>query len=211
MRKLTISLCALLAAGVCSAQQWELGVAGGVGVFKNGKITSDAGTADAGFKTGPAISVFANQTLYRHLAGQIRYTFQFDDLRIASGGQEATFKGQTHSVHYDLMLLGAKPEAHVRPYVLVGGGARIYCGTGTEQETQNLIEFAALTHTRQTKPLITFGGGLKAKLGRRSFVYIEVRDYLTQFPKDVIAPVPPAKASNWIHTITPQIGLSFTF
>jgi hypothetical protein len=211
MRSLTISLFALLAAAACSAQQWELGFAGGVGVFKNGTITSDAGTADAGFKVGPAISAFATQNMYRHMAGQIRYTFQFDDMRLASGGTEVTFKAQSHAIHYDLLFLGGSPDAHVRPYVLAGGGVKMYRGTGKEQETQDLLQFAALTRTQQTMPLITFGGGVKARLGKRAFVYIEARDYLTPFPKDVIAPVPPSKASGWIHDFTPMIGLSFSF
>ncbi|HVX66233.1 MAG TPA: hypothetical protein VHA11_06520 [Bryobacteraceae bacterium] len=211
MRLLTVSMFALLAAGACSAQQWELGVAGGIGVFRNGTITSPTGTADAGFKQGAAISAFATQNMYRHMAGQIRYTFQFDDMQLSSGGTEVKFKAQSHAIHYDLMFLAGSPEAAVRPYVLVGGGAKIYRGTGKEQETQELMEFAALSRVQQTVPLATFGGGVKARLGRRGFLYVEARDYLTPFPKDVIAPVPPSKASGWIHDFTPMVGLSFTF
>ena len=211
MRLLTISLFALLAAGTCSAEQWELGVAGGVGIFKNGTIKSDTGTADAGFKNGPAVSAFAIQHMYRHLSGQIRYTFQFDDMRLSSGGSEATFKAQSHAIHYDLMFMGGRASSSLRPYILAGGGVKMYRGTGKEQETQNLIEFAALTHTQQILPLITFGAGFRVKLGGKSAIYLEARDYLTPFPKDVIAPVPPSKASGWIHDFTPVIGLSFGF
>jgi len=202
---------ALLAATVCYGQDWELGVAGGVGIYRNASITSGSLSGDAGFKTGPAISAFATQNMYKHMSGQIRYTFQFDDLRIASNGQEATFKGRSHAVHYDLMFLAGSPESPLRPYVLVGGGAKVYQGTGKEQETQTLSELAALTRTWQTKPLITFGGGFKARLGRRGYLYAEARDYLTQFPSDVIAPIPPAKVSGWIHDFVPMIGLSFSF
>jgi transketolase C-terminal domain/subunit len=211
MRLLTVSLLALLAAGACSAQQREFGFAGGVGVFKNGTVTSATGTADAGFKPGAAMSAFFTQNMYHHVSGQIRYTFQFDDMRLSSGGTEATFKAQSHAIHYDLQFLGGSPEAPVRPYLLAGGGVKIYRGTGQEREMQDLIEYAALTRVQQTVPLVTFGGGVKFSVGRRAFLYVEARDYLTPFPKNVIAPVPPSRAGGWIHDFTPMIGLSFTF
>lgn len=211
MRTFKISFFALLAATVGCAQQWELGAGGGVSIYKNASITSGSLSGDAGFKPAPAISVFATQNMYKHMSGQIRYDLQFNDLCIASGGQEATFKGQSHAVHYDLMFLAGSPESPLRPYVLVGGGAKVYRGTGKEQETQTLGELAVLTHTQQTKALITFGGGFKAKLGRRAYVYAEARDFLTQFPNDVIAPIPPAKVSGWIHDFVPMVGLSFSF
>ena len=61
MRTTKICLFALLAATAGYAQDWELGVAGGVGIYKNASITSGSLSGDAGFKTGPAISAFATQ------------------------------------------------------------------------------------------------------------------------------------------------------
>ncbi len=211
MKSLNTCVLALLGAAVCFGQQWEIGASGGIGVHTNSSLTSENGKADVGFKVGPAFSGFVTQTMYQHLSGQIRYTFQFDDLKVASGGKEATFKGQSHSIHYDLLFLAGSPESVVRPYVLGGAGVKIYRGTGKEQESQELGQFAALTHTQQAKPLVTFGGGFKAKVGARGFVYVEVRDYLTPFPSNVIAPMPPAKVSGWIHDFVPMIGLSFAF
>ncbi len=211
MKSISICLFALAAGTACLAQDWELGVSGGVGVYTKSTIKAEAGDVNAGFKTGPAFSAFLTQNLYNHISGQIRYTFQFNELQAKSGGTEATFTGQSHAVHYDLMFLAGDPDAPVRPYVLAGGGMKIYRGTGKEQETQELIDIVALTRTQQVKPLVTFGGGIKAKVGQRGFVYAEVRDYLTPFPENVIAPVPPAKVSGWVHDFVPMIGLSFSF
>jgi hypothetical protein len=76
---------------------------------------------------------------------------------------------------------------------------------------QDLIQYAALTHTEQVEPLVTFGGGVKVKVGRRTFLYVEGRDYLTPFPTKVVAPVPPSKLGGWLHDFVPMVGLSFSF
>ncbi len=211
MKLLSISLFALVLTGTSFAQQWELGGAAGVGIYVKNSVTGNTQSADAGFKTGPAFSGFVVQNLYKHLAGQIRYTFQLDELQVSSGGTKATFSGQTHAVHYDLMWLAGEQDAKVRPYVLGGGGMKIYRGTGTETESQPLGEFAVLTRTQQVEPLITFGGGVRVKLGDRGALYLEARDYLTPFPKDVVAAVPPSKINGWVHDFVPMVSVSFGF
>ncbi len=196
---------------MCFAQQWEVGAAGGFGIYKNATVTSDGQSGTAGFSNGAAVSAFATQDLYKHVGGEIRYTFQFDDLMVSSGGTKATFSGQTHAIHYDLLYKPVSREAQVQPYLAAGAGIKVYRGTGTPQVSQDLGYLAALTHTQQIEPLATFGAGVKVKIGRRNYIYAEVRDYLTPFPEDVVAPVPPSKLSGWVHDIVPMLGLSFAF
>lgn len=211
MRILAAGCFALALSAGCLAQQFEIGATGGLGVYKNVTVTHDSQSAKAGFKPGPVVGAFVSQDLYEHLAGEFRYTFQFDSLKVSSGGAETTFRGQTHAVHYDLLLLAGKREAPMRPFVAAGGGIKVYRGTGPQHAEQPLGQFAALTHTQEVKGLITFGGGVRMKLGARTFLYAEALDYLTPFPSQVVAPVPPSRLSGWLHDFVPMLSLSFRF
>ena len=211
MRLFAVCSFAFVFAGGCLAQHWELGGAGGFGVYKDVTISRDSAKANAGFKSGPAFGAFAGQDLYEHLGGQLRYTFQFNDLKVSSGGTEATFSGQSHAIHYDLLFVAGSRESKIRPFLAGGGGIKVYRGTGTEHATQPLIQFAALTRTQEIKPLISFGGGVKIRVAKRGFLYLEARDYLTPFPTQVVAPVPPSKLSGWLHDFAPMLSLSVGF
>jgi len=210
MKRLASSLFVFaLAAG--SAEQFDVGVTGGVGIYHNATITRDSDSGTAGFKTGPILGAFITHNLYKHLAGQIRYEYQFDDLKVAAAGSEATFTGAAHAIHYDLLVLGGDENSALRPYLAGGGGVKVYRGTGTEHATQTLGQWAALTKTQEWKPLATFGGGLRVKAGHRAHFYVEVRDYLTPFPTQVVAPVPPSKIKGWLHDFVPLAGVSIGF
>ena len=211
MRKHTVCLLTLALGGTCLAQQWEVGAAGGLEIYKNLTVTRGSLDATAGFKPGVAASVFAAQNLYQHLGGEFRYTIGLGDMKVSSGGTEATFAAQTHAVHYDLLFYGTRREAKVRPFVAAGGGVKVYRGTGKEQESQPLGQFALLTKTQQVEGLITVGGGVKLQVGRRSFVYIEARDYITRTPKNVIAPFTGSSISGWMHGYLPMLGVSIGF
>jgi hypothetical protein len=202
----------LALAGACLAQEWELGAGGGLAVYKNATVKRGSESADAGFKPGPVFSAFAAQNLNDWIGGEIRYTFHFSDLKVSAGGQEAVFSGQSHAFHYDVLFYGAGRAARVRPFVLVGGGGKLYRGTGKETaEAPVNAQFALLTRTSEIKGLLVAGGGVRVEVGRNTFLRLEVRDYITPAPKDVIAAVPGAKLSGWIHGFTPMLSLSFGF
>jgi hypothetical protein len=211
MRLLAVGWFALAASAACLAQQFEIGATGGVGVYKNVTVTHAGQNGSAGFKPGVAFGVFAAQDLYEHLGGELRYMFQFDDLKVSSGGTEETFSGQSHAIHYNLQLMAGHRESPVRPYASAGGGVKVYRGTGAQHAEQPLGQFAALTHTQEIKGLITFGGGVRVKVGKRTFLYAEALDYLTPFPTQVVAPVPPSKLSGWLHDFVPMLSLSIRF
>lgn len=214
MRSLTVFLFTVAFGGACLAQKWELGAGGGVGVHKNLTVTLGSQNADAGFKPGPAFSAFVSQDLYEHLGGQFRYTFQMNDMKLSSGGAETTFGAVSHAIHYDLMLMGGGREAKTRPYLAGGGGVKVYVGTGAERVTQPLQDFALLTKTKDVRGLISVGGGVKVKVGRRTFLYLDARDYITPRPEKVIAPntITGAKlGGGWVHDFVPMLSLSFTF
>jgi len=193
------------------AQKWELGAGGGGSFYKSQTVTNGPANGSAGFSNGFVATAILGQNLYRHLSGEIRYTYGRNDLKLASGGAKATFAGQSHALCYEFLVHSAPVAAKVRPYVAAGGGFKMYQGTGTETAYQNLSNLALLTKTQEWKGLLTFGGGVKVQVSRRALLRVEFRDYITQFPKEVIAPSPGAKLSGWLHDFIPMVGITFRF
>jgi len=202
----------LAMSGACWAQQYEIGGATGGGFVRGVPLTGAAGAATAGFRTGPAFGAVVGHSLYRWVSGEVRYSFLKSDLKLNAGGADATFSGMAHAIHYDLLL--HPPRAHrraVQPFAAVGGGMKLYRGTGTETAWQPLNGYAYLTRTQEVKPLVSAGGGVKVPLGERLILRVEVRDYITPFPAKVIAPAGGAKASGWLHQVVPMVGISYVF
>jgi hypothetical protein len=149
--------------------------------------------------------------LYPRLSGELRYTYLQSDLKVSSGGSEAAFGGAAHAIHYDLLWHFGKREGIVQPFVAVGGGMKLYQGTGAEQAYQPLNQFAYLTHTQQVEPMISAGGGVRIALKPNMYLRAEFRDYLTPFPGHVIAAAPDEHINGWVHDFVPLVGISYTF
>jgi|HubBroStandDraft_1064217.scaffolds.fasta_scaffold123017_2 hypothetical protein len=211
--RLTIRLAILLGIGTlaCLAQMWEIGGAGGLGVPTGLNAMGAAGTATAGFQPGMAASFVVGQNLYPRLTGELRYTYLQDDLKLSSGGTEATFGAAAHAVHYDLLWHFGKGEGKVQPFVAAGGGMKLYEGTGAAQAYQPLNQFAYFTHTEQLEPMISAGAGVRIALKPNVILRVEFRDYLTPFPGHVIAAAPGVHISGWVHDFVPLVGISYLF
>ena len=204
----------LIALGICAvaaAQQYEIGGAGGTGFLNHANVTNAVGSGTAGFTNGGSFGGFLGHTMYPRLSGELHYTYRMSDLRVSSAGQTATFKGMAHAVHYDLLFYPTKRRMAAQPFVAVGGGMKIFRGTGQEAAYQPLSSFALLTRTFQVQPLATVGGGVKYRIGKRAYLRTEFRDYITPFPKKVVAPAPGAKIGTLLHDIVPLVGLSIEF
>ena len=193
------------------AQGWEAGLGGGASFYTEQSVSNPSGEAKAGLDMGYTVSGWIGHNLYEYMGGEIHYSFQQNDLRLSSSGSKATFGGRSHAVHYDFLYHTSPVDSKVRPFFAVGGGYKRYSGTGTEAPTQVLQEFAILSKTSEWKPMLTFAGGVKVKFESGLSLRLEFRDYLTQFPTKVIAPVPGADVGGWLHNFVPSIGISFTF
>jgi hypothetical protein len=195
----------------CFAQKWEVGGVTGGGFTSGVTVSNGIGTADAGFGNGLAFGAVLGQNLYPRISGELRYTYHFNDLQLSSAGQSASFKGVTHSMHYDIVVHGRTRRSRVQPFGAAGGGVRVFRGVGTESAYQPLSGFALLTKTQQWSPMLTFGGGIKCAIAPRVLLRIEVRDYFSRFPTTVIAPAPGARLSGWLHDLVPLAGVTFVF
>jgi len=191
------------------AQKWEVGGGAG-GSFYTAKSVTRAGlSADAKFDSGWGATGYVGQNLNRVVGGEIRYSFLKNDAKLVSGSQQATFGANAHAIHYDVLLHATKPGSAVRPFVAIGGGVKLYQGTGKEVVAQPLGNLAFLTKTTEIKPMITFGAGVKLNVSKRVGFRVEVKDYFSQFPKEVIAPASGSKLSgDWIHNFVAMVSIS---
>ena len=207
---LAVALVALTAAAR-GQPNWYMGAVAGYAVAPATTATHGADKADTGFKPGATLGVVGGQDLYEHVSGEFRYLFRFSDLKVAQGGTEVRFAGRAHLFHYDLLVQARGRSAPVRPYLAVGVGLKLYQGTDEEAAFQPLSRFAILTRTRQVVAMVSLGGGVRIRIGERSWLRWELRDCLTPFPKNVIAPGRGAKISGWVHDLVPMasIGVSF--
>src|SRR5438445_3280252 len=203
----------LLGAGLpaCWAQKWELGVLGGGGFYNTASVTSPAGQGDVGFKNAVAAGAFVGNNIGKRFGGELRYEYLPGDLKVSSGGTEATFTGEAHAIHYDVLFHLAPPDMKVRPFIAGGGGVKVYRGTAAATVTQPLQGLALLTNTHETKGLGSVGAGIKAAAGRRVLVRLEVHDFITAFPRKVIAEAPGVILSGILHDIVLMGGIALTF
>jgi hypothetical protein len=186
-------------------------VLGGGGFYNSASVTSPTGSGDAGIKNGVAVGAFVGSDMYKHLGGELRYEFMPGDLRVSSNGSEATFTGLAHAFHYDFLYNFTPQGSRIRPFVSAGGGVKLYQGTGRATVTQPLSGLALLTNTHEVKGLGVFGGGVKVQISSHFTLRFEVQDFLTPFPRQVIAPAPGAKISGLLNDIVVLAGLGLTF
>ena len=119
------------------------------------------------------------------------------------------FGAETHTINYDFLLHFKPSDAKVRPFVSAGAGIKFYRGTGTEAVTQPLSQYALLTKASDLTGVVSVGGGVKIKLGKNAWLRLDVHDYMSPFPKQVITPNVGANVEGWLHDIVPMVAISF--
>jgi hypothetical protein len=197
------------AAASCFGQQWEFGGMGGGGFLSNVNVSGPAGSATAGFQTGGAVGGFFGQNLYPHWSGEVRYMYLQNDLHIESNGTNATFNGNAQVLHYDVLYHTNKKGSKMQAFVALGGGMKIFRGTGTEEAYQPNYQFGYMTKAQQLKPMGDVGAGVRFELRPGLYVRTEFRDYVTAFPTQIIAPAPGVKYGKILNDIVPTVSLSY--
>ena len=202
----------MLGAGAagCLAQQWEFGGTAGAGFLNTVSVTSPLAAATAGFQTGAAFGGYFGQNLYPHLSGEVHYEFLQSNLKLASGGDTVSFTGVSHVVNYDLLLHTNRPS-RTQFFVAVGGGLKLFDGTGSEQAYQPLSQYGYFTKTSSLKPMGDFGAGLRYALTAHVSVRAEFRDYITAFPTQVLTPAPGAKYGSLLHDLVPMVSIGYQY
>jgi hypothetical protein len=208
----SITFLTLLAmAPAALAQKWEVGVAGGGSFYTSQTFKNAISNADASLSNGLAASAWLGNNSNGVISGELRYDYEHTNLKLSSGGTNVSFGAMTNAIHYDLVLHFAPSESHIRPFVAAGAGVKLFSGTGKEQEFQPLSNIALLTKTSEVKPLVSVGGGVKVSLTPAVQLRLEAHDFLTPFPKSVIAPAQGSTIGGWLQDFVVMAGLSFTF
>jgi hypothetical protein len=192
------------------AQTLEFGVVGGGAFLPGVPVAGAPSSVSAGFQPGIVAGAAFTQNLYSHLSGEIIYLYEQRNLQLSSGSESATFAGRAHVLAYEILYRFHPLNTRVRPYLALGGGMKIFEGTGAEAAYQPLMQYAYLTQTRQLKPVLTFGGGLKVALRGRMSARIDLRDQFTSFPTNVISPAPGMAISSWLHDFVTTVGLEWS-
>jgi hypothetical protein len=191
------------------AQKWEVGVGAGGGFYTSQDVTLGSTSAAAKLKTNVAGSVWVGQNLTDRWGGELRYSYQPGDLQLKQNSNEASFGAETHTINYNFLWHARPSEAAVRPFLSGGAGIKFYRGTGTETETQNLSQYALLTKANDLTAVVSVGGGVKVRLGTHAWLRLDVHDYMSPFPKQVITPNAGATVGGWLHDIVPMVAVSF--
>ncbi len=194
------------------AQKWEVG--GGVGgsFFTSDAVTNSGVSGSASLSDGMAASFWVGNKTSNILSGELRYDFEKSGLKLSSGGTTVNFGGDTQAIHYDFLLNFTPSEgSRIRPFVAGGAGIKMFQGTGKEMVYQPLENLALLSKTSQVEPLVSVGGGVKFLLSSNVALRVEAHDYLTPFPKNVIAPAAGSKLGGWLQDFVAMVGLSFSF
>jgi opacity protein-like surface antigen len=199
----------LFAIWAAQAQTLEIGVVGGGGFLPGVPVAGAPSSVSAGFQSGPALGAVFTQNMYSRVSGEITYLYEQSNLRLSSGADSASFAGRAHVLEYEILYHLHPPSARVRPYFAVGGGMKIFQGTGAEAAYQVLMQYAYLTRTNELKPMLTFGGGVKIALRGRMAARLDLRDQLTTFPTKVISPAPGMAINSWLHGFVPTVGLEW--
>ena len=193
------------------AQNWEVGASGGYGLPRDLAVSGQAVTGSTGFKPGYAFGGLLGNDVGRFVGGEIRYTYRKGDLKVSSGSLEATAAGQSHALHYDVLIHATPRRAAVRPFFAVGAGVKLFRGSGAESAFQPLSNLVVLTHTTQAEPLISAGGGVKIAAGKRVLLRLDVRDYATPAPDNLLASPVAGRVKGWMHDFVFMFGVSATF
>jgi hypothetical protein len=191
--------------------QLELGVVGGAGLLNSVSASGAPGSAKAGFAPGLVAGVYAGERFYHsnNFSGEVRYEFMQSDLRLSAAGQSAQFSGVSHAIHYDSLYRANREGSRMQFFGALGGGVKIFSGTGTEAAYQPLSQFGYFTKTSMVKPMVTGGAGVIFTLASKLLLRAEVRDFITGYPTSVLTPAPGVKFGSLLNEIVPMVSLVY--
>ncbi|MEP6962258.1 MAG: outer membrane beta-barrel protein [Acidobacteriota bacterium] len=200
----------LALAPMALAQKWEFGGGGGGAFNMSNDVKRPTETATAKIQPGFSAGAWLSNNTNKRWGGEIRYAYQNGELQLKLNSAKATFSGESHAMHYDFLWHASDVDSPVRAYVAFGGGIKVYRGTGEEQLVQPLSRFALLTKTQEVKGMGSVGVGVKVKLSSSWQLRLDVHDYITPYPKEVITPNLGSEIKGWVQNIVPMFGISWT-
>jgi len=200
-----------MVAAAASAQTWEIGAAVGNGAYRDRTISTSSASAQAGMGNAIAPSLVVCDDMYEHVSGEFRYLYQGGQPFVSQGTVKGTMAGKSHTFVYDGLVQVFGRQRRIRPYLAIGAGVKGYVTPGPAPSPEPFPKVAALLGKSQWTLVGSVGAGVKVKVQEHIVLRFDLRDYLTQFPKQQIAPASGASVSGLLQQITPMAGVSFVF
>ena len=212
MKVLRFSTLLLAAAGIAGAQQWEFGATTGFGFSPSVGASGPLGTtASSGFQAGPIVGVYVAHDSNKYFGGEIRYAAMENDLQFTAGGSLFNVEALSHALHYDLVLHTPDRDSKRQLFVAAGGGMRIFRSEGSPSVSAQAGPYGSFPQSQVVKPMASVGGGVKFVLTHRLLLRTEVRDYITAFPTELVAPASGVKFGSVLHRVVPMVGVSYVY
>ncbi len=187
---LVIALAASVA--VASAQSGEISLSGGVSRFGGVNIGSLTGAASDAVKEKDGFRLAARLTINSrsHMGHEFGYAYNRGGLSIPS---QSDVSVPLHQAFYDFLLYATPEGSKIRPFVCGGVGFSSFFPPGTSVSYGN----------QTTKFGPNYGGGLKVKVAPMFGIRLDVRQYATPKPFDLV------NQSGWMRQTEISAGVSF--
>ena len=90
---------------VAWAQPWELGADIGYGVYRDGTIFSDVGTAQAGILNRFAAGIVLGDEFSKYVSAEFQYLYQDGHPYLQFAGVRTDIQGNSEALTYNLQLI----------------------------------------------------------------------------------------------------------
>jgi len=201
----------ILFATVATAQPYELGADIGYGIYRDGTIFSDAGTAKAGILNRFAAGIVLGYEFSNYVSAEFQYLYHDGHPYLNFAGVRTDIQGNSDALTYNLLFHFKTREHRWRPFVEGGAGGKEYVIAGPAPYPQPIPQIASLTTNDVWKVVFSAGGGVKLRVVKQMEMRAEFRDYLTTFPRQEIVPAPHNTARGIFEQFTPLFGVSYIF
>lgn len=204
-------LAVILFVTAACAQPWELGADIGYGIYRDGTIFSDSGTAQAGILNRFAAGIVLGDEFSKYVSAEIQYLYHDGHPYLDFAGVRTDIQGNSDALTYNLLFHFKTREHRWRPFLEGGAGGKEYVVAGPAPYPQPIPQIASLTTNDVWKAVFSAGGGIKLRVLKQMEMRVEFRDYLTTFPRQEIVPAPHNTARGIFEQFTPLFGVAYIF
>jgi opacity protein-like surface antigen len=204
-------LVVVLLPGAAFGQPYEIGANVGYGFYRSGTIYSDSGTAQAGIRNRFAAGILLGDEFSNYVSAEFRYLYHDGHPYLQAPGVKSDIQGQSDALTGELLFHFKPRERRLRPFLSGGSGAKEYIIAGPEPFPQPIPQIASLTANDVWKVVFSVGGGVKFRPIPHMLLRVELRDYLTTFPRQQIVPAAHNTARGIFAQFTPLFGVSYVF
>src|ERR1039457_3015971 len=126
-------------------QQYEIGANIGDGFYRNGRIFSDAGTAQAGIRNRFAAGIVLGDEFSDYISAEFRYLYHDGHGFLQTPGVKADIQGQSDALTMEALFHFKNRKQGRRPFLAGGPGAKKYIVAAPEPSPQPIPQIASLT------------------------------------------------------------------